>query len=200
MQLRIDEQGLIRDLMVALNREMDSVCQVLLELMIGEISAIPSSGSESVGKPDWRLDVIQALKFQSVATANQLVKEVGLINQTDMGTVFKAMLIEFGMGTQADNEDNPWIGEYLSSQYYHDRSGMMVSTHPEGDVYDPDSDSWRQSSAETRYDIPQFSQKGSLFWTNVFGNSAIMASEYFDAAIERAVDSVDFSEYLIVKG
>lgn len=200
MIVKLNEQALIEDIIIALNRELDSVCKILLELMIGEINAIPTSGQDSVGKLDWRLDVIEALKFQSVAVAGQLVKEVGLINQNDLGTIFKGMLIEYGMGVQADVENNPWIEEYMSSQYYHDRTGMIVSTHPGEDVYDPDTDSWKTSNAESKYDIPQLSQQGSHFWTDVFGNSSIMAEEYFNTAIERAITSIDFSKYLIVRG
>ena len=42
-------------------------------------------------------------------------------------------------------------------------------------------------------------QEGAMYWSNIFGNSAIMAQTYFDKGIDAAISRIDFSNYLIVK-
>ncbi|MBZ9622848.1 hypothetical protein G9F71_008280 [Clostridium sp. FP2] len=195
MKIQFDEKRLINDVIKQLNVEMDLVAKVLVEFMIGEIS---QSSSSNPSFEQWKLDVIDALRWRAVAVSGQLMREIGVLDQSDP-SLYKAMAVEFGTGSKADTTDNPWIQEYLSSEWYHSsRNGMSIYSLPGEEIYDPDSNSWKQSNAENREPLPFLEERGSLYWTNIFGNSAIMAQTYFDKGIERAIARIDFSNYLIV--
>ncbi|MBU3186653.1 hypothetical protein [Clostridium estertheticum] len=195
MQLSFDSTRLINDIIKALNIQMDLTAKILIEFMVGEVAGM----SVNPELNPWKAAVIEALKFRSVATAGQIVREVGVLDQNDLGLMDMALSLEFGTGEQMDSTDNPWYQEFLSSEYYHaSRQGQQIYSLPGEDVYDPLTNSWKESNADSRIAMPQFSQAGSLYWTNIFGNSAIMAETYFNKGIDTAIDSIDFSNYLIV--
>lgn len=197
MVLEFDEKRLINDIIKELNKEMDIVCKVLVEFMIGEISMMPNH-NESFSQ--WKLDVIDALKWRSVASTGQLMREIGVLEQSD-SMLYKAMAVEFGTGSLASSSSvNPWLQEYMSSEWYHDsRQGTGIYSLPGEKVYDPDENAWKDSNAETRAPLPFLEERGALYWTNIFGNSAIMAETYFNKGIDNAISKIDFSNYLIVK-
>jgi len=197
MFLQFDEKRLINDIIKALNREMDIVAEVLTQFMIGEISQSPANNPSFAS---WKADVVDSIHWRSVAVAGQICKEVGVLDQSDP-SLYKAMAVEFGTGNQmADSSVNPWLNEYLSSEWYHkSRSGQGIYSLPGEQVYNPDDNSWKDSTAETRVALPFLEERGSLYWTNIFGNSAIMAETYFNKGIDAAIARIDFSNYLIVK-
>ena len=196
MQIQFDSAKLINDIIKALNVQMDITAKILIEFMVGEVAGM----SVNPELNPWKSAVMEALKFRSVAVAGQLVREVGILDQNDLGLMDMALSLEFGTGEKMDSTDNPWYQEFLSSEYYHtSRQGQQIYSLPGEDVYDPLTNSWAQSNAESRVAMPQFSQEGSLYWTNIFGNSAIMTETYFNKGIDTAIDSIDFSNYLIVK-
>ncbi len=194
--LRFNGTRFIKDVERICNRELDKVAKILVEFMIGEISQIPQSGTiDAVGKPDWRLDVIEALKFIAKIEGSMLVRDVGLIEPSD-NLKMKAMIIEFGMGTEADMK-NPWIDEYFSSEYYHsERGGMSVFGRKDKEVYDIDDDTWYESTANHDKEIPYFRQRGSHFWTKIFGNSKDLARSYFNAALSNVHNSIRIKDYI----
>jgi len=197
MKLELDEKRLMNDIVKELNVSMDDVAKVLVEFMIGEISM---SSSTNASFEQWKLDVIDTLHWRAVASAGQLVREVGILDQS-MPSLYKAMAVEFGTGSRMSGSGvNPWLGEYLSSEYYHtSRSGMGIYSLPGEKIYDPDSNTWKESNATKREAMPFLEERGSLYWTNIFGNSSIMAQTYFDKGIDNAISRIDFSKYLIVK-
>lgn len=200
--LRVNKDLLIRDVHRMLDAEMNKVANVLIQYMIGEISQIPNSGSvDAVGKPDWRLDVIDALRYVSKSDANTILKDIGLINQND-DIVMKAMIINYGMGDLADVWTNPYISEYYSSQYYHkERGGMNVLGRKGKQVYDIDENEWFESTANHNKRIEHFHQIGSEFWSKYFGNSASLAESAYLKAIDNVFDRIqaNFSKYLTYK-
>jgi len=194
-----DEKRLINDIIKQLNIELDIVAKVLIEFMIGELSQthINSNNKEM---EEWKLNVIEALKFRSVASAGQLVREIGILQQDDEGLMAQALSLEFGTGNLMNSAANPWYGEFISSEYYHDsRNGSSMYTLPGEEVFDPLSGTWAESKATSRTSMDFMSQDPSLYWTNIFGNSAIMAETYFNRGIDNAISKIDFSNYLIVK-
>jgi hypothetical protein len=197
LKLQFDEKRLVNDVIKSLNVEMDAVCKILIEFMIGEISLTPSYNERFA---QWKLDVIDTLKWRSVSVTNQLMREIGILDQSD-SSLYKAMAVEFGTGTRANTSDNPWFGEFLSSEWYHSSRGdMAIRTLPGEEVYDADSGTWKESNAPfPSKPLPFLEENPSLYWTNIFGNSAIMAQTYFDKGIDAAISRIDFSNYLIVK-
>lgn len=196
MKMAFDENALIKDVIIVVNQELDGVAEVLVELMIGEVAKMPNYNEEFT---QWKLDVIEALHWRAVAVSSELVREVGVLDQS-APTLYKAFAVNFGTGEKMDSTNNPWYQEYLSSEYYHtSRQGNGIYSLPGEEVYDPNTNAWYQSTATSRKPLPFFEEKGAEFWTNIFGNSAIIAETYFNDAIERAMEQIDFSKYLIVK-
>jgi hypothetical protein len=199
--LQINKTKLIGDIFKMLDKEMNKVSNTLIQYMISEINDIPIRGSvEAVGKPDWRLDVIDALRYVSKNEAMKSInKDIGLINQSD-DNVMKAMIINYGMGDLADTWTNPWIDEYYQSEFYHqERGGMDVYGREGKEVYDIDDNAWNESTANHSERIPHFHQIGSNFWDKVFGNSSKLAYTEFQQAIDRVFDSIDINKYLFNK-
>ena len=199
MILQFDEKRLINDIIKELNKEMDITAKILIEFMIGELSQTRiNPNNPEMG--EWRANVIEALKFRAVASAGQLVREIGILQQDDEGLMAQALSLEFGTGKLMNSSANPWYGEFISSEYYHDSRGSKeMFTLPGEMVFDPSSGTWAESKAVSRTSMEFMSQDPSLYWTNIFGNSAIMAKTYFDKGIENAIARIDFSNYLIVK-
>jgi len=199
MQLSFDSARLINDIIKQLNIEMDLTAKILLEFMRGELSQTHIN-SNNPDMEEWKLNVIEALKFRSVSSAGQLVREVGILEQDDMGLMAQALSLEFGTGSKINSAANPWYGEFISSEYYHNsRNGKEIWTLPGEDVFDPLSGTWSESNAVSRTSMDFMAQDPSLYWTNIFGNSAIMAETYFNKGIDNAIARIDFSKYLIVK-
>jgi len=177
---------------------MDLTAKTLIEFMIGELGSL-SLNKNNPEMEQWRSIVAESLKFRSVATANMIVKEVGVLDQEDDGLIAMAMSLEYGTGSKINSSANPWYNEFLGSEYYHEsRQGNEMWTLPGEDVYDPLSNSWSESKATNRTTMDFMSQQGALYWTNIFGNSAIMAETYFNKGIDNAINSIDFSNYLIM--
>jgi len=197
--LRLDKDKFLKDIKIILNDALDKISQTLIEYMIFEISQIPNSGSiNAVGKPDWRNDVMDALKYKAINSGLNLSRRIGLIDQSD-NLVYKAMIIEYGMGVEADTSDNPWISEYLASEYYHpERGGMEVYGRKDMQVYNIDDGGWEDSGATHTDEITYFRQIGSKFWTNVFGNSSTIAKTDFNIIIDEAIRTIDISKYIVV--
>ncbi|MBK5239817.1 hypothetical protein [Clostridium sp.] len=199
MHLQFDEKKLINDIIKNLNHELDIVAKVLIEFMIGELSQTHINPNNPEMN-EWRLNIIEALKFRAVAVSGQLVREIGILEQGNEGLMAQALSLEFGTGSKINSTANPWYGEFISSEYYHDsREGTKMWTLPGEDVFDPLSGTWAESKATNRTSMDFMAQDPSLYWTNVFGNSAIMAQTYFDKGIDNAINRIDFSNYLIVK-
>ena len=199
MQLQFDEKRLINDIIIQLNIEMDAVAKILIEFMIGELSQTHIN-SNNPEMEEWKLNVIDALKFRSVASAGQIVREVGILDQGNEGLMAQALSLEFGTGSKINSAANPWYGEFVSSEYYHESRGSNeMFTLPGEQVFDPLSGTWSESTATSRTSMDFMAQDASLYWTNIFGNSSVMAETYFNKGIENAIDRIDFSNYLIVK-
>jgi len=186
----------MNDIIHALNVEMDKVATILIQFMAGEIAGMATTPELN----EWKINVIQALQFRSVASAGEICKEIGILDQTNPGLMDMALSLEFGTGTKAKTSENPWYSEFLSSEYYHDSRGSMeIYSLPGEKIFDPLTNSWKMSTAENKIPMPQFSNEGSLYWSHIFGNSEIMAETYRDKGIKAAMDSIDYSKYLIVK-
>ncbi|AAK79099.1 hypothetical protein BJV85_002872 [Clostridium acetobutylicum] len=195
MTVKIDEKRLINAIVIALNKKIDDVCKILIEFIVAEIY------QSNAGNPEWKNDVIQSIKFRSAVKSNALVREIGILNQNE-GTIYKAMLENYGIGQKADIENNPYIEEYFNSSYYNKtRDNMKIYSRPNEPIFDPDENAWKQSCAKSRYEIPAFSQgqEGSHFWEDVFGASSGLAESYFNEAILDAINSVNFADYLLVR-
>jgi len=197
--LRFDHMALQRDIIRNLSKEMNRLSREFIDIMKFEIDSIPDSGSGTVGKDEWRTSVRNALNFYAADTANAIIRNVGITDQDDDNGLMRAMLIEFGMGTEADIEENPWIQEYKASQYYHgERNGSMRVYAREGmRVYDIDDNTWYMSNANHREEIKAYRQPGSGFWRKVFKNTAIQSDKMLQNAIDRVMDNIDFSKYLV---
>jgi len=199
MQLQFDSARLINDIIKSLNVEMDNTAKILIQFMIGELDGL-TINKNNPDMNEWKLNVIDALRFRTVATAGQIVKEIGILDQGNAGLMDEALSLEFGTGSSMDVKDNPWYSEFVSSEYYHSsRQGNEIWTLPGEQVFDPISGTWTESKAESRTTMDFMAQDGALYWTNIFGNSAIMAETYFNKGIDRAIARIDFSNYLIVK-
>lgn len=197
MTLQFDSTWLINDIIKNINVELDLVANILIEFMVGEVAGM----SVNPELNPWKMAVIEALKFRSIAVAGQLVREVGILDQNDEGLMDMALSLNFGTGEKANTSANPWYQEFLSSEYYHtSRNGKQIYSLPGESVFDPLTNTWADSNAVGEHiAMPQFAQDGSLYWTNIFGNSAIMAEAYFNKGIDNAIARIDFSNYLIVK-
>ena len=197
--LQFNEKALINDIIKSLNHEMDLVAKVLIQFMIGEIDGM-TINKNNPSMNEWKANVIEALKFRTVATTGMLVKEIGILQQDNPGLMDEALSLEYGTGSKMNTSANPWYNEFLGSQYYHDsRQGNQIYTLPGEQVFDPESGTWAESRAENRTTMDFMAQQGSLYWTSIFGNSAIMAETYFNKGIDKAINSIDFSKYLIMK-
>ena len=109
---------------------MDATAKILIEFMIGELSMLRVNPNNP-SMEEWKADVIDAIKFRSISVANQLVREVGILDQNNPGLMDMALSLEFGTGKLAKTSENPWFGEFLASEYYHDsRDGMEITTLP----------------------------------------------------------------------
>lgn len=188
---------LISDLKKIIGQKLDGVAKLAKEFMIGEIGLLPERGSiKSVGKPDWRRDVLDAINFVKADVGNEVIREVGIINQEDSNLMFKALLVEFGMGSEANWQVNPYIQEYLASEYYDSkRGGKEVFSRPREYVYNPDSGEFELSEAKTRHEIPYFRQQGSFYFVNAM---RLIQSDFWKV-IDEVSSELDFSKYLIVK-
>lgn len=199
MQLQFDESRLINDIIKALNREMDTTARILIQFMIGELGEL-TINKNNIGMNEWKANVIEALKFRTVATTGMIVKEVGILDQNNIGLMDQALSLEYGTGSKMNSTANPWYDEFVGSEYYHNsRVGKEIYTLPGEQVFDPISSTWQESNAKNRVTMDFMAQKGALYWTNIFGNSAIMAESYFNKGIDKAIASIDFSNYLIMK-
>lgn len=196
MVLVFDEKRLINDIIKEIHKEMELVAKVIIDSMTSDINMMPAHNASFT---KWKQDVISLLHWKSVDSANQVLLEVGVLNQSDP-SLYKAMAVEFGTGTRAMSNLNPWFSEFLSSEWYHSsRDGMAISSLPDEMVYDPDKGGWHGSQAITRDPLPFLEEEGSLFWTNIFGNGSIIAESYFNKGIDLAISRIDFSNYLEMK-
>lgn len=188
---------MISDLKKFIGRELEVVAKLAEEFMIGEIASLPERGSiEAVGKPDWRRDVIDAIKFARQDTANEIVCRVGILDQNNENVLHKALLVEFGMGTKADWNSNPYIQEYLSSEYYDSkRGGKQVFGRPGEYVYNPDSGDFELSTAKSNHEIEHYRQQGSFY----FQNAMRLIRSDFQRVIEKVENEFDFGKYLVSK-
>ena len=194
--LQFNKERFLKEFIADLSFELTIVADTLIQKMANIIDMIPYSGSPAaVGKPDWRSDVINALNYRIIFAANNILLDVGIIEQAD-DTIMKAMIVNFGMGIMSDN-DNPWLAEYMSSEFYHsERNGMRVYGRKGKNVYDIDTNSWKPSTAKHDKEIKRFRQKGSGFWGEVFGEDSELIISHVSAAIDRVIISIDFSKYI----
>jgi len=197
-KLQFNEKALINDIIKQLNIQMDLTAKILIQFMIGELAGLPIN-KNNPGMEEWKSNVIDALKFRSVASSGMIMKEVGLLQQDNPGLMAQALSLEYGTGSKINSSANPWYSEFISSEYYHDsRGGKEQFTLPGEQVFDPISGTWAESNASNRTTMDFMAQQGALYWTNIFGNSAIMAESYFNKGIDKAISSIDFSKYLIM--
>jgi hypothetical protein len=193
--LRFDVNRLIDDVKKIIDKKLDEVAQKAVEFMIYEIASLPDSGShDSVGASEWRRDVINAIKFIGKVEGLEIIKQIGLIDVDEL-TLQRGLLISYGMGN-ALAQDNPYLQEYLSSEYYDPaRDGYGVYTRPGDMVFDYETGGWKPSTAKNRYEITNFWQNPSYF----FDNAMRLIRSDFDRVIEEIGDSIDFATYLVVK-
>lgn len=196
--LQFDINRLINDVQEIIDKKLDEVAQKAIEFMIHEIGSLPQSGShDAIGASDWRRDVIDAIKFTGKVEGLQVIKEVGLIDADEL-TQQRGLLINFGMGYSLYKQ-NPYLQEYLSSEYYDSkRRGFSVYTRPgDSDIYDYETGGWKSndSAPSTRHEIKNFWQNPSLF----FQTAMYFVKYDFEQVIEEISNSIDYAKYLVVK-
>ena len=198
MPLRFDRVKLMADFSKGLAKALKPIGEKAKQAMIYELSSHSGAGSSSTGASDWNRQVGVAIDFIAVNTANQVMVKVGLVNsQKDEDLMFKAMLINYGMGSDADLSGNPWLAEYLSSEYYNSgRDDFKVYSRPGEMVYNPDTNSWNESTAQIRYEIKGFHQMPTHF----FENGLRMIISDFESAIDGYIREFSFDKYLAWKG
>lgn len=198
--IQLNYNRLWQDLSKYLRIEINALSKILIQYMVYHIGQIPIAGSvDAVGKPDWRADIMTALNFTAITKTAEVLSRIGISNQND-DMMMKAMIVEFGMGTAADMGDNPWIQDYLSSQFYHsERGGMQVMGRKGKLVYDIDMNSWVHSTASHNEEIEHFRQIGSKFWTKIFGSASKIAETDLHTAIDNAFYKINLSKYVEIR-
>jgi hypothetical protein len=194
--LQFDIPSLIRDITKECTLALKQVAEKAKQAMIYELSSHAGAGMGTTGRSEWNREVGDAIDFVAASTATEAVVKVGLVNSQDnYNLMFKAMLLNFGSGSLADIEGNPYIATYLVSDAYNThRTGFEILTRPGQIIYDLETDEWRKSNAVTEYEIPQFSQPPTHFFEN---GLRLIVSE-FNIVIESVLDKINFSKYLIV--
>lgn len=188
----------MKDVLTECYRRLTEVAIGFKQAMKDEIASLPISGShKSVGASEWRREVFNAIDYlvdySAYKSLNKAVVEVGLVNsQDDFNLMFKAFLINYGMGTTADYEENFWAAEYLTSNAYSgDRPNNEVYSRPNEIIYDIETGKWRLSNALTKYEIRPFWLIPSYFFEN--GIRKMQSS--LDMAIESVMDNIDIMDY-----
>jgi hypothetical protein len=177
-----------------LDRKLAVLAEYAIERMRGVIASLPASGShEAVGAYDWRLDVIDAMQQRAYNEAFAIVRKFGMVDADEL-TLNRAMLVNYGMGRTLER-DNPFISEYVGSEYYNfERSGFGVYRREGDNVYDYETGLWHESTAKGRSEIESFWQQPSLFFDTVMAE----IKQEFDAVIVTAFDNIDFSQFVEV--
>jgi hypothetical protein len=192
--LQFDTQALVRDILKECERALKIVAEKAKQAMIYELSSHAGAGMGTTGRSTWNREVGAAIDFIAANTTTEAIVKVGLVNdQQNYNLMFKSLLLNFGSGTEADIEGNPWIAEYLVSDAYNtNRSGFEILTRPNQRIYDLETDEWRMSNAITEYEIPQFSQPPTHFFEN---GMRLIVSE-FNMAVDNVLDGINFANYL----
>ena len=193
--LQFDIPSLTKDILKECEKVLKVVAEKAKQAMIYELSSHAGAGFHtSTGASEWNRQVGEAIDFIAVTTGMDTIVKVGLVNsQNDFDTMYKALLINFGMGRTADIENNPWIAEYLVSDVYNtNRQNFEVLTRPGERIYDPEIGAWRTSNAKSVYEIEPFYQ----YPTHFFENGMRLVVSEFNTAIESLLDNIDFSKYL----
>lgn len=196
MALQFDKKRILSDFIQAIDLALNKVAETACEYMRFEIDKLPDSGShESVGASEWRKDVIDAIKFIGKNEGLRIIKEVGLINADEL-TLQRGLLVNYGMG-RTSSKTNPYLEEYISSEYYDsNRGGFSVYTRPGESVYDYETGGWKTSSAKSRYEIESFWQEPSYF----FETALRFIYSDLESTIEKVFDEFNFGSYLAWKG
>jgi hypothetical protein len=193
--LQFDIQSLTRDILKECERALKQIAEKAKQAMIYELSSHAGAGSHSsTGASEWNRQVGEAINYIAANTASEAVVKVGLVNdQKNFDIMYKALLLNFGMGRTADIEGNPWIAEYLVSDAYNtNRADNEVLTRPGERIYDLETGQWRESKAISVYEIEPYYQYPTYFFEN--GMRLIVGE--FNMAIDSLLDGFDFSRYL----
>ncbi len=192
--LRLNSTKLMSAIKRNLDRKLGALSNYAIERMMGVIATLPVRGShESVGAYDWRLDVIDAIQQRAYNETFAVVRKFGMLDADEL-TLNRALLINYGMGKTL-YKNNPFIGEYVTTDYYNfDRSGFRVYRREGDDVYDYESGGWYKSTAEGNSEIEPFWQEPSLFFDTVM----VEVKEEFEAIVNTVFDDMDFSQFLEV--
>lgn len=190
--LQLDDKRLIKDLYSQLYKALEQVAKNGVAYMIGELGLTSTSNKEY---EEWKLDVISAIKHIGVAKANEICVEFGILKQSDIATLSKALALNYGVGAVLD-KNNPYLQEYMNSEYYNkSRDGFKVYSRPGESYLDYDSGEMTMSKAEVRKELPF----AKLHPIHFFENALTFVIPEMGRAVDDVIDNFDFSKYLIMK-
>lgn len=192
--LQFNTKDLMKDILDKCKIELLKVAQKAKEAMIYELSIHAGAGYGTTGRSEWNRQVGEAIDFAASNIATEALVRVGIIKkQEDFDIMLKAMLINFGSGHLADTQSNPWIEEYKASAMFNkNRSDFKILSRPNQMLYDMQTGQWRMSTAQSEYEIPQFSQPPTHF----FENGIRMIVSDFNEIIDTIINKIDFCSYL----
>lgn len=183
LPLRIDKTKLMNDFTKGLVKALKVAGEYIKNEMLLELAK-----SHGTGKPSWVAEVSAAIDYMiddvALKSANQAVVKVGLVKDRNEVLMFKALLVNYGMGTEMD---------LAGSEYVLPREDTRVFTRPGEDVYDPDTGSSYPSTASPPpHEITGFHQPP----VHYFENGLTLAMHDFERTIDEYIDGFDFSAYV----
>lgn len=193
--LRFNYQRFMSYIMRKIDLELDKLSSHAVEMMQSKIESLPISGShDSNGASNWRQQVKEAIKFKGYNESLNIIRKIGLVDSDEL-TTNRALLINYGMGKTL-YKDNPYLQEYLQSEYYDsNRDGYGVYKRDGDQVYSYESGTWYTSTAKPKgEEIERFWQTPSLFFDTVM----VEIQQEFNFLIDRIFDNVEFSQFLEV--
>jgi hypothetical protein len=191
--IKFNEEAFLSHMHLHVSRKLGILCEYAAQKMRGYLEDI--GGNNPVGAPEWRYDVIQAVKVIVLTDMIGVGRQVGVITR-DFNIEDKAMLINYGMGVDL-LKSNPFLSEYMRNTAYYDskRKDFKVYRREGEMVYDYNDGVWYESTAQGHGEIPHFHQKASLFFEQVL----IELKDEFEALKATIYDDVDMSQFLIIE-
>lgn len=212
---KIDEEKFILDFFRELNKELGSEFESILQILKSNLDL-----SKTISQlPDhWVSDVVDHLRYliRYDAPSKIICSTIGVFNSDNGLTVerpqdvlWKAMIINYGMGIHINN-DNEYLKEYESSN---DFNTIRTELSPKYNIatrhdayYDPELKRYvMPDTANEKADklIPQFSHRGNAWWSDVYAkflDAGGRALTMIDNLIDRVMNRMDLESYFHFDG
>lgn len=194
--IQIDTERLMNDIVEDIKHELSLLGEIIKNDMKSEIDRLPESGNkESIAPPEVRNYISKRIDKQVSQSIHEVFVDVGLVDdQEDEDTIYKALLINYGIGEYMSSL-NPWLVNYLSSIYYNkDRANNLIYSRPDEQYYDMGY--WSSSYAKhPAKPYPNLSQYPAYFYENAI----LKIGDKVYKIVEQVISEINLNRYLIEK-